>query len=375
ILDIFKEEALRYCEINEKSDCDEGFRAHCEMAGELLDDDWIEYLSNYPGGLIQLEIGVQSTHTPTLKIINRTQHFEQWKGKVYKLQHNCHIPIHLDLIAGLPEEGWGEFACSFNDVYSVSPNQLQLGFLKVLKGSGIWKNCAEYGLVYSPDAPYMILKTKELNHDEMLGLHKIEDIVEKYYNSGRFTNSLEYLIPFFDSPFNFFSSFANYWHKNNWFARSWKGSDLFGLLWEYMLFVSAQKSIEKKDSNRIILELSTKLSVIDIWKESLRFDYCLFERPGTIKSGFFEKNMAEDYNQQREIIRNSPIWLHTIPELGSMDRRRRARSTGAEMFKFDVPYLLQEGELRNEKRVVNESCWYLFYYSNSVKYYKYLINN
>ncbi|MFA6808118.1 MAG: DUF4080 domain-containing protein, partial [Eubacteriales bacterium] len=192
ILDIFKEEVLRYCEINEKYDCDEGFRAHCEMAGELLDDDWIKYLSNYPEGLIQLEIGVQSTHAPTLEIINRSQHFEQWKGKVYKLQHNCNIPIHLDLIAGLPEEGWEEFACSFNDVYSVRPNQLQLGFLKVLKGSGIWKNCAEYGLVYSPDAPYVILKTKEINHDEMLGLHKVEDIVEKYYNSGRFTNSLEY---------------------------------------------------------------------------------------------------------------------------------------------------------------------------------------
>ncbi len=144
------------------------------MAGELLDEEWLAYLQDYPQGMIQVEIGVQSTQSPTLELIRRPQHFALWKEKVRFLQHNCQIPVHLDLIAGLPGEGWQEFKNSFNEVFDVRPDNLQLGFLKVLKGSAIWQKSKEYGLIYSPEPPYTVLQTRDLTHGELLALARIE---------------------------------------------------------------------------------------------------------------------------------------------------------------------------------------------------------
>jgi len=355
ILDVFREEALRVmAQTKAGASMEPGQipRAHCEMAGELLDDDWLEYLKNYPPGMIQLEIGVQSTHQPTLDAIKRPQNFAKWQHKVSYLQHTCNIPVHLDLIAGLPYEDWHRFSQSFDQVFAVWPNHLQLGFLKVLKGSGIWQNSAAYGLIYSPDPPYTVLKTNELTHDQILALTRIEDILEKYYNSGRFVYSLKWVMRDEPSPFVFFHSFAEYWQKRRWFERQWNPKGLLANFWEYLASTDAgpqQKAV---------------------WREALRFDYYLLERPGTVPV-FLQPETEnrtldlQELEKQKQRLKNNPLLKELVPEAQSLDRRQWARATAVEYFAVDV---IQGIESKNEtkKKVETESpVWYLFYYDGA----------
>jgi len=343
ILGVFREEAEKIC--------DEAPRAHCEMAGELLDDEWLEYLKSFPEGMIQLEIGVQSTHQPTLDAVNRTQNFQAWKDKVKFLQHTCNIPVHLDLIAGLPFEGWQEIRSSFNEVFETRPNKLQLGFLKVLKGSGMWEKSTDYGLVYSPDAPYAILRTRELTHEEILALRRIEEILEKYYNAGRFKHSLEYILQAiynktFQSPFDFFHSFAEYWQQNGWFRKEWKPKALFENLWEFLC-----READLRDIRNGCKEQK------DIWREALRFDYYLLERPGIVPSFLQGEDRNSVLESKREEIRNHPSWQKRIPAVRDLDKRQWARATAVEYFAMDIPQ-----EAGKESKSYGAGAWYLFYY-------------
>lgn len=363
ILTIFKEEAERYNILKSNKN----LRAHCEMAGELLDEEWVQFLRQYPEGLIQLEIGVQSTHQPTLEAINRPQSFASWKEKVHYLQYTCNIPIHLDLIAGLPNEGWSEFSRSFDEVYEVRPDNLQLGFLKVLKGSEIWKKSEELGLVYSPDPPYTVLKTDVLGHDEILALKRIEDVLGKYYNSGKFKYILEYVLSTYESAFTFYHSFSEYWNSQDWFRREWSRKDLFNNLWEFLSLLTEKVPSQYNSSKA----WETRNSLTSVWKEALRFDYFLNARPGQVP-----EFLLSDYTQENKInankvmditlIRNDAIWQDLIPESKLMDRRQWARATAVEQFAFDVPkYSLKESQIPNKQEV-----WYLFYYTgNTIQFF------
>jgi anaerobic magnesium-protoporphyrin IX monomethyl ester cyclase len=226
ILDIAKEEAERYP--------GKKVRLHCEIAGELLDQAWYDYLAAYPEGLVQLEIGVQSTHPPALQAIQRRQHFTRWAHWVRELRRHTDIHLHLDLIAGLPLEGWPEFRNSFNDVYALTPQRLQLGFLKVLRGSGLYQRREEWGLVYSPDPPYTILQTAWLSYVEIVQLERIEELVERYYNSGRFTLTLHEAVSLRASAFDLFNDLARFWRQRGWFKRAWKSTALYQNIWEYL---------------------------------------------------------------------------------------------------------------------------------------------
>lgn len=367
ILSIFREEAEKYMSVSRKTSPDDKYtlretpRAHCELAGELLDQEWLEFLKDYPEGMIQLEVGVQSTHQPTLEAINRPQNFRSWKDKADYLQHNCHIPIHLDLIAGLPFEGWKEFSLSFNEVYEIRPDNLQLGFLKVLKGSGIWEKSEELGLIYSPDPPYTVLKTAEMSHAEILALKRIEEILEKYYNSGRFRHTLEYVVTNWESSFEFYHSFAEYWHEQAWFRREWSKKDLFSNLWQFL----------KLNSDRVGNE--------EGWKEALRFDYYLTERPGQVPEflqSVYGKQNYPNHNKIRaeiDAIRKDPLWHHIIPESREMDRRQWARSTAVEHFAFDIPARDRRfpDAISGNSLNIDEGVWYLFFYTGKkVRYFK-----
>lgn len=352
ILDVFREEAEK-TQKEAEQDIGDTPRAHCEMAGELLDEDWLEYLKNYPQGMIQLEIGVQSTHQPTLEAVKRPQSFAKWQDKVRFLQQECRIPVHLDLIAGLPLEGWGEFRRSFNDVFAVRPDNLQLGFLKVLKGSGIWEHCRDYDLVYSPDPPYTILKTKELSHDELLALARIEEILEKYYNSGRFQYSLETILACsWQSPFDFFHSLAEYWHGQGWFKREWNPKSLFLNLWEF-------------------LQSRAENAFLELWREALRFDYYLLEKPGSVPeylAHYSDPGSAEiekkEREKKKEEIRNDPCWQEIILEAKNMDRRQWARATAVEFFAAEFGGGLAEN---------SSGAWYLFYYGRTIEKFRYTL--
>ena len=362
ILQVFQEEAAKHVALTP--------RAHCEMAGELLDEEWLQFLRDYPTGMIQLEIGVQSTHQLTLHAISRPQNFSSWQDKVYYLQHTCNIPVHLDLIAGLPHEGWGEFSRSFDDVYEVRPNNLQLGFLKVLKGSEISERSDEYGIVFSADPPYSVLKTRELSHEEILDLKRIEEILEKYYNSGKFRFVLDYLLERWDSPFDFYHSLAEYWKQQSWFNREWSRRDLYRNLWQYLDSPRTLQGI-RKDT---LLEQQKS-----IWKEALKFDYYLNERPGQLPEYLSAHNETErsilfDRGQDTaEIIRRDSMWKNVIPEYKLMDRRQWTRATAVERFAFDVPN--NPCRSFNNDQDENE-VWYLFYYSGKeVLFFRHEGNN
>lgn len=187
---------------------------HFEIAGDILDEEEIEILSNMRVGNIQLEIGVQSSNEDTLCEINRNADLGKLKENVGKIIKNGNINIHLDLIAGLPFEDIESFEKSFNEVYAMKPHQLQLGFLKVLKGTDIEKKRTDYGFKYTSKPPYEILETKWITYGDLKKLKDIEEMVERYYNSRQFTKTLELLSGKYESPFAMFAELARWYEKH-----------------------------------------------------------------------------------------------------------------------------------------------------------------
>lgn len=340
ILDIVREEAAKYPP-------GEGIRVHCEIAGELLDEEWVNYLQQYPPGLVQFEVGVQSTYRPTLQIIERTQHFDRWSKYIRELRRLGTVPLHLDLIAGLPEEDWSHFRRSFNDVYRVQPDMLQLGFLKVLKGSGLREKSREYGLVFSPDPPYTILQTRSMSHEELLKLHRLEDVLDRYYNSGKFREILKEAVPLFPTPFDFYHEMAEYWHRQGWFRQSWSGKALFNKLWEFLeaVLLKIDQGIHKLTEQGFRSEESSCLR--EILRERLRFDYYRWERPSVVPDFLQspEEQLPEDYAARKVRIQGDERWQNRIPQRKQMDRRQWARATAVEYFSQEqwVLFFYQKG--------------------------------
>lgn len=191
---------------------------HFEIAADLLDEDYFELLERFRRGAIQLEIGVQSTNGKTIDEIDRRMDFDKVAAAVERIVESDNIHVHLDLIAGLPYEDLKTFQKSFNDVYALYPEQLQLGFLKVLKGSAMEKHVADYKLVYTEQPPYEVLATKWLSYEDVCHLKQIEEVLEIYYNSGQFHNSLEYLCSYFDTPYDMYDYIASWYEEHNLFG-------------------------------------------------------------------------------------------------------------------------------------------------------------
>lgn len=186
---------------------------HFEMAGELLDEDMLSLLGAARPGLFQFEIGVQSVNEKTLEQIHRPFHFEKLASRVSALRKQGNIHIHLDLIAGLPHEGFESFAHSFDKVFALYPHQLQLGFLKVLPGSELEARAREYGIVCSETPPFEVLRTNWISFEELWELHGVADMVDTYHNSGRFSHIMGYILSHFDSPFSCFQALASYFRQ------------------------------------------------------------------------------------------------------------------------------------------------------------------
>ncbi len=191
---------------------------HFEIAADLLNDEELELLSTLRPGLVQLEIGVQSTNEQTIKEIHRTMQLSDVEAAVKVVQQTGNIHEHLDLIAGLPYEGYERFSQSFRDIYALKPNQLQLGFLKVLKGSYMYEHRAEYGLVYQSRPPYEIMQTKWLSYEEVLQIKLVEEMLEVYYNSGQFEITMKILDVVYADAFAFFLRLGQYYEKNGYLA-------------------------------------------------------------------------------------------------------------------------------------------------------------
>ncbi len=188
---------------------------HFEISADILNDEEIKVLNSMRPGLVQLEIGVQSTNDETIDAISRSMSFNKLKGIVGRIHEGENVHIHLDLIAGLPFESYEIFKQSFNEVYKLKPDQFQLGFLKVLKGSKMFMDSAEYNIVYKSQPPYEVLYTKWLSYDDVLSLKGLENMVEVYYNSGQFITACTYMEHFFKTPFELYEALANYYESNH----------------------------------------------------------------------------------------------------------------------------------------------------------------
>ncbi len=207
---------------------------HFEVAAELLDDEMIEYLNTVRTGLFQLEIGIQSTNKETLTAIKRVTLPDKLTPIIKGLQKGENVHLHLDLIAGLPYEDYNCFKNSFNYVYSLAPDQLQLGFLKLLKGSGLFADKERYGLKCTDFAPYEVISTDWLTYTEILRLKMVEDMVETYYNSGRYSKSIDYLVSLFEKPFDFFEALGDYYEKNNLHLAPHSKVEYYNILFSFL---------------------------------------------------------------------------------------------------------------------------------------------
>ena len=187
---------------------------HFEISADLLDEEEMALMERMRPGLIQLEIGVQTTNPETIREIRRKMDLVKLENNVHRVNSFRNIHQHLDLIAGLPYEDYESFRKSFNDVYRMEPEQLQLGFLKVLKGSYMEEMAGEYGLLYKSQPPYEVLSTRWLSYGDVIRLKGVEEMVEVYYNSGQFRTVLKELVKEFDEPFDLFQALAEYYEEN-----------------------------------------------------------------------------------------------------------------------------------------------------------------
>lgn len=222
---------------------------HFEIAGDLLDDESIALMGQAPEGFFQVEIGIQSTNPQVLDAIKRKMDFTRVGVQVTQLREKGNIHIHLDLIAGLPGEDMKSFEKSFNQVYDLAPHHLQLGFLKLLPGTGLRAQSEEYGLSFEDHVPYEILKTKVLSFDELVQLKKIENVLEQIYNSGKYRHILSYAIPACGKgAFRFFSGLTDFW-KQEGAEKLLGGQERTRLLFRYL------KSVLPDEDETLLLDL------------------------------------------------------------------------------------------------------------------------
>ncbi len=253
---------------------------HFEIAADLMTEEELEVLQCMRPGLVQLEIGVQSTNEQTLHAINRHMSLEHLRQVVDKIHSFNNIHQHLDLIAGLPYEDYDSFAKSFNDVYAMKPQQLQLGFLKVLKGSPIEEKAEEYGIVYNSRPPYEVLYSKWLSYDDVLRLKGIEEMVELYYNSCQFTHTIPVLEREFASVFDMYSELSQYYSRKGYYTNTPARAYRYQVLLEF----AAEYAPKKRD----------------MYAELLTFDMYLRENMKS-RPAFAPESGQND--EEKEIIR------------------------------------------------------------------------
>ena len=223
---------------------------HFEISADLLRSEELALMKTMRPGLIQLEIGVQSTNPQTIKAIRRTMDFEKLKGIVEQIHSFGNIHQHLDLIAGLPYEGYDSFHKSFCDVYALRPEQFQLGFLKVLKGSYMMEMTGEYQILYKDREPYEVLSTAWMTYGEILRLKMVESMVEVYYNSGQFKNTLVFLEKYFDDPFRMYEALGRFYEKKGYSEISHSRMRRYEILME---FAGEQKEIPSEALSDVML--------------------------------------------------------------------------------------------------------------------------
>jgi len=209
-----------------------------EITADIMRPEVLDFLAeNAPPDIFRFEIGVQSTNDPTNLAVQRRQNFAKLTRTVVKVKESGKIDQHLDLIAGLPHEDYDTFRKTFNDVFALRPEELQLGFLKMLRGTGLRIDAAKYGYVYSERAPYEMLGNDLMPFGDIVRIKRVEDVLEKYWNAHRMDRTMEYLIEkAYPSPFDFFQAFGDYWEERGWSRIGHQLEDLFTRIWAFLKF-------------------------------------------------------------------------------------------------------------------------------------------
>ncbi|KNF07505.1 Fe-S oxidoreductase [Gottschalkia purinilytica] len=320
---------------------------HFEVTADLLDEDIIEFLKNIKEGLFQFEIGVQSTNPRTLDIIDRKTDFKRLSEVVTEIKSFKNIHLHLDLIAGLPYEGYDSFKKSFNDVYALNPDKLQLGFLKLLKGSQLRIDGEKYGFKFIDKPPYEILETEYMSYGEMLKLKTIEDLVEKYGNEGYFSNTIRYIINnFYESPFDFYENFAEYWEVKEHHKVSHNRTSLYKKLYEYY------KEVINEDNGLFV--------------DVLKLDFLMNSGKSPTLPSFMKKDDT-DYlkTAKHEFLKDEKNIESYLCEFRNTPVKKIINQIHIEEFNFDVLDLIEKSYDKNF--IIKGNKVLLFKYNNEDK--------
>ena len=300
---------------------------HFEIAADLMTGDEIELIGTMRPGLIQLEIGVQSTNEETIKAIHRKTDFSKIAEVTEKIKRAGNVHQHLDLIAGLPYEDYETFANSFNQVYALKPDQLQLGFLKVLHGAMIEEDAVRDEIVYGSKPPYEVFSTKWIDFEHILKLKQIEQVVEIYYNSSQFANTIRQLENEFETPFELYEKLGMYYKEH---------------------LLGGEKH-SRVDRYHLLLEFADKNKKSEQWnyRELLTLDFYLREnaktRPG------FARDLAPYKKKIRRIFSTEKIRV-ILPDYEAYDAKQIERMTHVEVFGIDTEekvYILFDYKNRN----------------------------
>ena len=300
---------------------------HFEISADILREEEIALLNRFRPGLAQLEIGVQSTNPETIRAIHRVMDVDKLEKIVAAIHRGQNIHQHLDLIAGLPYEDYESFGRSFDRVYAMQPEQLQLGFLKVLKGSDMHEHAQEYGIRYLELPPYEVLYTNWISYGEIRRLKRIEEMVELYYNSGQFTHTLPVLEKAFPGPFAMYEALADYYQEQGYFINSPARAYRYQILLEFAALQDPEKE--------------------EIYRELLTYDMYLRENLKS-RPAFAAEITEEEKQDIRRFYQTEEQERRYLPAYAEYDWKQLSRMTHLEPFRYPEPhYALFDYQGRN----------------------------
>jgi anaerobic magnesium-protoporphyrin IX monomethyl ester cyclase len=301
-----------------------------EITADIMRPEVIDYLNEHaPTGLFRFEIGVQSTNDATNELVERRQNFEKLTRTVMKVKDGGKIVQHLDLIAGLPEENYQSFRKTFNDVFAFGIEEVQLGFLKMLRGTGLRMRANEHDYVYMDQSPYEILKNNVLSFDEVIRIKRVEDVLEKYWNDHRMDYTVTYLIETaFDSAFDFFQQFGDYWEKSGWSRIGHQLEDLFRRL---KSFLEAQG-----------------IQNLHIVEALMKYDYFINQKHKPRKTWWSFSLEKQDQGQFLKALTSSPNIVSNSFASLNLNERDLHKHTMIEVVPFDVKNFISTQQIVQE---------------------------
>ena len=316
---------------------------HFEIEADILSEEELALLAKARPGLFQMEIGVQTANPETLHEIRRTARLDRIEHAVAQLKRAGNIHVHLDLIAGLPFEDYESFGHSFDTVYAMEPEQLQLGFLKVLWGSYMQEKAKDYELKYLTTAPYEVLSTKWLSYGDVVRLKRVEEMVELYYNSNQFTTTLPLLEAFFARPFAMYQALADFYEDNGYFVTTPSRIYRYQVLLDFILSIAPGEHLA-------------------YFKEALTYDIYLRENAKSRPD--FAPDLQEYKNVITDFYREEAEKHRFLPESSQYDARQLQRMTHLEVLQYPVFSKEKMAELKNGLWEKEESYFVLFDYAS-----------